>query len=251
MSEWHWAEGQLSPGEHRERAVIVDSWLTEGGHTRGLDLHAERFARGCREVGLASDDLDAFLAAVSRALPSAGRHFPRIACSTSGELSLQVRPAPSPSQRAVLQVREDTRQAPHWKGPDIPHLVKLREEAISHGATDAVLVDSDGFVVEAATAAVVWWEGGTLMSSASTRVMPSVTAALLRRLAIASGVEVATALRRPEDLVGHEVWCVNSVHPVRRVESIFAAVDALQISPVGDGESAKLANIYRRKLLSL
>ncbi|NUR96055.1 MAG: class IV aminotransferase, partial [Kribbellaceae bacterium] len=178
--------------------LVADSFLVANGKVRGLELHRDRFVRSCAAAGVAADRF--WDEQVGR-LPGFGRWFPRFELPASGEPAVQLRPAPPVGGRARVAVHDgpDPRTAPRVKGPDLELLGKLRESAPDR-ADEILLLDTDGTVLEAAYSAVVWWEGDTLCFPPSDRpLLPSVTAALLRRIAAAQGVEVSEHALTPAD----------------------------------------------------
>jgi branched-subunit amino acid aminotransferase/4-amino-4-deoxychorismate lyase len=194
---------------------------------RGIELHRERFVGSCAAAGV---DASAFWSEQVRRLPGFGRWFPRFELRASGELVVQRRPAPPIGGRVRVVVHEgpDPRTAPRVKGPDLELLGKLREAA-SHKADEILLLDQDGSVLEAAYSAIAWWEEDTLCFPQSDRpLLPSVTAALLRQVATAQGVEVAERACTPAELQAHEVWLVNALHGIRPVHAwADSAIDPL------------------------
>ncbi len=206
---------------------VADSWLVVDGTARGLELHRERFLGSTRDA-LGSDladslEAEAFWDAAIAALPRAGSWFPRVELRDqhgAPHLLLRVRPAPELRRSLVLATHtgRDPRTAPTVKGPDLASMVRLRTEAQSVGADEAVLVSPDGYLVEGATSSIVWWEGAELriVDHALDRI-PSTTERTILTLAAALGVRVEERLARPEDLDGCEVWAVNALHGIRIV----------------------------------
>jgi branched-subunit amino acid aminotransferase/4-amino-4-deoxychorismate lyase len=96
-----------------------------------------------------------------RAVPAHGRWFPRIELREDGELAVLVRPAPAREPSVVASIADvsDPRRSPRRKGPDLDRLAALRERAAAHGAGEAVLVDTDGRLLEGAFTSLLWWEG--------------------------------------------------------------------------------------------
>jgi branched-subunit amino acid aminotransferase/4-amino-4-deoxychorismate lyase len=225
---WSTTEG-LVPCELSDGPLLVaDSWLVDEGTARGLERHYRRFASSCaRQADLAGAGLDAFWAAVCASLPRAGRWFPRV--ELSGDpgrplLSLRIRPAPSRAVAARVWINDgpDPRRFPGCKGPDLPALAGLRAKARAAGADEALLTSTEGFLLEAAHAGVLWWEADTLcLPEAGLPVLPSVTAALIRERASRLGVPVREVRLRPDDLDGREVWLVNALHGIRAVTAFI------------------------------
>ena len=206
---------------------VADSFLVANGAVRGIELHRERFVGSCAAAGV---DASAFWSEQVRRLPGFGRWFPRFELRASGELAVQRRPAPPIGGRVRVVVHEgpDPRTAPRVKGPDLELLGKLREAA-SHKADEILLLDQDGTVLEAAYSAIAWWDYDTLCFPPSDRpLLPSVTAALLRQVATAQGVEIAERASTPSELQSHEVWLVNALHGIRPVHAwADSAIDPL------------------------
>ncbi len=84
-------------------------------------------------------------------------------------------------------------------------------------------------MLEAAYSAIAWWEDETLCFPPSDRpLLPSVTAALLRQIAVTQGVEVAERACTPAELQSHEVWLLNALHGIRPVHAwADSAIDPL------------------------
>ncbi|TCO22205.1 branched-subunit amino acid aminotransferase/4-amino-4-deoxychorismate lyase [Kribbella steppae] len=206
---------------------VADSFLVANGKVRGIELHRERFVGSCAAAGV---EAAGFWTDQVRRLPGFGRWFPRFELRTSGELAVQLRPAPPVGGRVRVVVHEgpDPRTAPRVKGPDLELLGKLKEAA-SHRADEILLLDQDGTVLEAAYSAIAWWEDDTLCFPPSDRpLLPSVTAALLRQVATTQGIEVAERACTPTDLQSHEVWLLNALHGIRPVHAWSdSAIDPL------------------------
>lgn len=170
-------------------------------------------------------------------LPGFGRWFPRFELQTSGELAVQLRPAPPIGGRVRVAVHEgpDPRTAPRVKGPDLELLGKLKESAPDR-ADEILLLDSDGTVLEAAYSAVAWWEDDTLCFPQSDRpLLASVTAQLLRRIAVDQRVEISERAATPQDLQNAtEAWLVNALHGIRPIHAWGASA----IDPLPNSHSA-------------
>jgi branched-subunit amino acid aminotransferase/4-amino-4-deoxychorismate lyase len=206
---------------------VADSFLVANGKVRGIELHRERFVGSCAAAGV---DAAAFWDDQVGRLPGFGRWFPRFELRTSGELAVQLRPAPPVGGRVRVVVHDgpDPRTAPRVKGPDLELLGKLKE-GVSHRADEILLLDQDGTVLEAAYSAIAWWDEDTLCFPPADRpLLPSVTAALLRQIAVTQGVEVAERACTPADLQSYEVWLVNALHGIRPVHAwADSAIDPL------------------------
>jgi branched-subunit amino acid aminotransferase/4-amino-4-deoxychorismate lyase len=214
--------------------LVADSFLVANGKVRGLELHRERFVRSCAAAGVAAER---FWDEQAGRLPGFGRWFPRFELQTSGELAVQLRPAPPIGGRVRVAVHEgpDPRTAPRIKGPDLELLGKLKESAPDR-ADEILLLDADGTVLEAAYSAVAWWDDQTLCFPQSDRpLLASVTAQLLRRIAVGQGVEISERAVTPQDLQNTtEAWLVNALHGIRPIHAWGAsAIDPLPNSHAG------------------
>ena len=212
---------------------VADSLLVANGKVRGIELHRSRFVGSCAAAGV---EAGSFWDEQVGRLPGFGRWFPRFELRLSGELAVQLRPAPPIGGRVRVAVHEgpDPRVAPRVKGPDLELLGKLKESAPDR-ADEILLLDEDGTVLEAAYAAVAWWEDDVLCFPPSDRpLLPSVTAALLRRIAAGQGVEVAERACTPADLQSREVWLLNALHGIRPIH----AWNDSPIDPLPNSQSA-------------
>jgi branched-subunit amino acid aminotransferase/4-amino-4-deoxychorismate lyase len=221
--------------------LVADSFLVHNGQVRGLERHRERFAASCAALG--EPGAGAFFDDQVGRFPGFGRWFPRFELSASG-LAVQLRPAPTGGGRIRVAVHSgpDPRTQPFVKGPDLEALGALKAEAAADcGADEVLLMDPDGIAVEAAYSALAWWEGDTLHFPPSGRpFLPSVTARLVRDLAVSRGVEVAETARRPEDLAEvDELWLLNALHGIRPVHAWHdGPIDPLPASAATEWQQA-------------
>jgi len=200
--------------------LAADSWLVDDGRVRAIERHWARFAATCREHGVEPDALAALRAAVARALPARGRWFPRVDLRADGELAFQVRPAPARAPTVVAWVADvaDPRVEPRRKGPDIERLAILRGRAAAHGASEAVIADADGRLLEGAFTSLLWWEGETLCTVPDDApILLGITRALLLELARDRGTPVAQRRPQPQELATRETWLVSALHGIRVV----------------------------------
>ena len=97
-----------------------------------------------------------------------------------------------------------------------------QREAARRGADDVVFVSSDGYVLEAPTASVVWCVGRTLHTTplGATGILGGTTQQLLFERAAAAGWRPPTRWPRVDDLHAADVvWLISSVRgPVDVVE---------------------------------
>ncbi|HEX6714525.1 MAG TPA: aminotransferase class IV [Thermoleophilaceae bacterium] len=200
--------------------LAADSWLVDNGRVRAVERHWARFEATCREHGAEPDALAALRAAVARAVPPRGRWFPRVELRADGELAHQVRPAPRREPTVVAWVADvaDPRLEPRRKGPDLERLAVLRERAAARGASEAVIADGDGRLLEGAFTSLLWWEGETLCAVPDDApILSGITRALLLELARDRGTPVAHRRPRSQELAERETWLVSALHGIRVV----------------------------------
>jgi branched-subunit amino acid aminotransferase/4-amino-4-deoxychorismate lyase len=200
--------------------LAADSWLVDDGRVRAIERHWARFGATCREHGVEPDALAALRAAVARAVPARGRWFPRVDLRADGELAFQVRPAPAREPTVVAWVADvaDPRREPRRKGPDLERLAALRERAAAHAASEAVIADADGRLLEGAFTSLLWWEGETLCAVPDDApILLGITRALLLELARDRGAPVAQRRPQPQELASRETWLVSALHGIRVV----------------------------------
>ena len=114
---------------------VADSFLVDGGKVRGIELHRERFVRSCAAAGVSAE---AFWDEQAGRLPGFGRWFPRFELRMSGELAVQLRPAPPIGGRvrvAVAWWEDDTLCFPPSDRPLLPSVTAqlLRRIATTQG----------------------------------------------------------------------------------------------------------------------
>lgn len=192
-------------------AEVVDSYLLDDGKVVGWREHEGRFLAMAVAAGAEERAVAAFLAQLRRELPRRGRWFPKIIFdSVSGELDVDVRPAPRLRTESTLWLpaTEDPRVAPRVKGPDLPVLAALRAQAQELGADDAVLHRS-GEVSEAAHGTLLLFDGAgggePFVPGAGQEVLESVT---LRRTMAAPDRRRVPVVELPE----YAAWLGSALH---------------------------------------
>jgi branched-subunit amino acid aminotransferase/4-amino-4-deoxychorismate lyase len=204
--------------------LAADSWLVHDGYVRGIERHAGRFLDACTDVGTVSAaEVGEFWQAALAELPREGHWFPRVELTTgSSPLRLRVRPAPPRTRKVRVWVsdRPDPRSTPLRKGPDLTALARLRQEAVNHGAHEALLTSADGVVLEGAYSSLLWWQGSVLCApEPGLPVLPGVTSRLIQEHARRRGARISYCRPTLDDLDGREVWLVNALHGIRPVAS--------------------------------
>jgi len=227
-----WQRGALTPLEHCDPAettvLAADSWLVSDGQVLAINLHRDRFFDAVeqqlpgagKEVGL-----EQFWSAVVQELPRDGDHFPRVELQlVRGAPTLVMRGRPSPERKlsAVVATHPgvDPRTQPTIKGPNTAELLKARTDAQLRGADEAIITSPDGYVVEGAYSAMLWWRGHVLCApSLELERVDSVTARSVMALATALGTDVHYESVTPHELDGLEVWALSALHGIRIVTS--------------------------------
>ena len=211
------------------RLAAADSFLVENGSVRSLSEHFKRFGEWVSSASPAlSVALPGFYSAVEAQIPQKGRWFPRIElhlASPDGgpawdSLYLRLRPAPEQLGSLVLWTLDepDPRLTPEVKGPDLSLCMQLRRKAQLHGADEAVLLDSQGFISEGALSSLVWWRGDLLCAPDSrTHWLDSVTRREVFAIAASMGLQTRQERVKPADLVGLEIWALSSLQGIRAV----------------------------------
>lgn len=199
---------------------VADSFLLNEGTVVGFDRHLSRFTSSAEFQGLVRP-VDDFLAAVTAALPRTGTLFPRIDLTERGELELHLRPVPELKETIVVATAtHDPRVEPSIKGPDIPALNSLRQEAQTQGADDAVILDAHGRIVDGSTTCFIWFtDGGLHVPPTEAIRVNSTTVAAARELATKGGITVTETWATPADLAGVELYALNALHGIRSVVS--------------------------------
>lgn len=225
QSIYRWHDGVLEPLEHCDMTLTVieaaDSWLVSDGLVLGLELHRQRFVTSIPRGRYQELDIDGFWDAALALIPREGDWFPRVELHSrlgGPRLVFRLRSAPERSLTAVLATwrGRDPRTTPSVKGPDLDAMLRLRTSAQKEGATEAVILSSDGYVVEGAYSALLWWRGDILCGPpAEFERIDSVTARSVLTLATALGVETYEEAVTPAELDGTELWVLSALHGIR------------------------------------
>ncbi len=220
---YRWTGSELALVESCDTALttveVADSWLVTEGRALALGLHRRRFLEGIGGRADAAPFWDAALDLV----PEAGDWFPRVELQSRREapsLLFRLRDAPERQRSVVLATHRgaDPRLQPTVKGPDLERLSRARTAVQPLGANETVILSPEGYVVEGAYSALVWWRGGFLCApSPELARIDSVTARSVLTIAAATGVDVHYESVTPAELEGLEVWALSALHGIRIV----------------------------------
>jgi hypothetical protein len=220
---YRWHNGELHLLDYCDMAdttvEAADSWLVSDGRTLAIGLHRSRFA----DAVDGRIEVDGFWDAALALVPEDGDWFPRVELqSRSGALLLVFRLRSSPARTRSVVVAShagpDPRTRPLVKGPDLEALSRARTAVQPLGAEEAVILSPDGYVVEGAYSALVWWRGSILCApSLDLDRIDSVTARSLLGLATALGTEIYYESVTPAELDGTELWSLSALHGPRIV----------------------------------
>ena len=222
---FRFVDGELKPVDIAlaDPLSVADSWFVTNGSSRAIAKHFARFTSSIEDPNCTSQ-LPRFFEQVVSTIPLEGDWFPRVeyrAERPEGErLFLRLRPAPERTETCTLWTydKPDPRQLPSVKGPDLSVCQSLRRAANLHGADEAVLLDSDGYIADGALSAIVWWQNDTLCApDEQTPWLPSVTRELVFNIASQAGFKTETVRATPEDLHGAEVWSLSALQGIRGV----------------------------------
>lgn len=227
MSEsavYRWHTGELHHDDENGRTdstiIAADSWLVTEGSVLAIELHRQRFFLAANGF---IDDLDRFWSASIAAIPRTGDWFPRVELQLRTDAVLPVfrlRSAPGLTRSVTLASHHgpDPRTTPRTKGPDMAALLRIRTEAQTNGAGEAVILSPEGFVVEGAYSSLLWWRGDVLCApSPELDRVASVTAQAVFALAAARGVLTHSESVMPAELDGCEIWAISALHGIRIV----------------------------------
>lgn len=200
--------------------TVADSFLVLEGQAVALDRHFKRFSDS---VSIHEDlDLAAFYLAAKAVIPKRGAWFPRFEYRESQpagqRLYLRLRGAPERTETLSLWTcsEPDNRENPLVKGPDLSLCQQLRRTANLHGADEAVLLSSDGFISDGALSSIVWLKDNVLYAPDDTTPwLPSVTRSIVFDLALQAGMETKTLRAKPAELAGAEVWSLSALQGIR------------------------------------
>lgn len=253
--------GADSLGELPDR--IIDSFLVRDGRAQRIDLHLHRTAAAMAsafgEIESVPDfgQLSHMYAESLARVPRQGEWFPLIEVRRDPERGVVVsfnvsRPAPALRTTTRLAIAAERRRFPAFKGADAEVTAADRGSAQDVGDDDALYLDAQGHVREAANGTVIGWRGPTMLVPEFPDLLPGTTLeamiehlTLQRDLRLGVGpsgemgaerhrletAEVRGALFRPDDV--DELWYLNALHgitPVVSVDGVERSFDAERLA---------------------
>lgn len=231
MQTYIFQEGSLTLKESNEKVLIADSFLVQDGKVRSLQLHIDRFLRGLDlKTPELKDSFNHFFEQAIALIPRTGRFFPRIEVQDLDKPTFvfTLRGAPKQLGAATLWTypKPDPRADLIVKGPELALGTKLRALAHLEGADEAILLNSYGEVSEGALSSLVWWRGDVLCApSNEIPWLESVTRQEIFQLAESMGIQTMLEHRRPEELIGLELWLLSSLQGIRVVTNWLEVSD--------------------------
>ena len=226
VHSYAWVDGAVVPRDEarvsiddfavRYGAACFETMLARGGRVFRLAAHLDRLEDGLRGMGVEVPDraileraVDETLAANALTAPDVGAsvrltvtagsgHVPALSAASGPSVIVTADPLPPPSVPPRLRVagtRIDARRP--LRGAKTSHFLPYllaRAQARAAGADDAVLLNHDGAIVEAATANLFVLRDGTLHTPAlDDGPLPGVTRAAL--IEVARSLDVAVVER--------------------------------------------------------
>jgi len=218
VDSFYWCNGhqidQQHQSKHPHQSGLADDTLSR-------KLHQERFVDAVKQLYGPTQHQAAqqFYDQCLQQLPQEGEYFPRIAWTARGGEADLERPCPKrlTDITATLADLPDGRYLPTIKGPDMPALAVLRQDASDRGADEIVFGDRWGNVVEGTHSAILWWEGDTLCGPPKHAVLPSTMRELYEHVMRQQGHPVVEKWLPLRELPNYRVVSVNALHGVRTI----------------------------------
>jgi 4-amino-4-deoxychorismate lyase len=191
-----------------------------------LDRHLERFARSADRVGLPAPDARECERLAQLVIGAGAQQDLALRLYWTGRTLVATATEIDPALEALRErglrlvtVPWSTGALASAKSTSYAENIAAQDGAVAAGADDALLVASDGTVLEAPTANVFWREGDTLLTpSLDLPILAGVTRGLLLEMTGQETVEGAFALGRL--LEADEVFLCASVREVMPVAAV-------------------------------
>ncbi|MEU4559895.1 aminotransferase class IV [Actinoplanes sp. NPDC023936] len=196
-----------------------------------LEEHLARLVRSAAILEMPAPPMDRLRAEISDLSGSSGAL--RVIYTRGGVLNVSVSAIPA----TVLRERRDgvrvltadlgfsVRNPPPWslsaaKSLSYASNFAARRWAARQGADDVVWLSTEGYVLEAPTASVIWLAGGVLhtVPPGEAGILPGVTAAHLLSVAGRAGLGAAQRMITGAELAGAEaIWLTSSLRGLAEV----------------------------------
>lgn len=247
-----WVDGAVVPREEarvsiddfavRYGAACFETMLASGGRVFRLASHLSRLEDGLRAMGVEAPDraileraidetlaANALIGASVRLTVTAGSgHIPALSAAVAPSIIVTADPLPPPRvppRLRVVSTRIDARRPLRGVKTSqfLPYLL-ARAEARAAGADDAVLLNHDGAIVEAATANLFVLRDGALHTPMlEDGPLPGVTRDALIEVARSLGVSVVERTLGLGDLAQAEaILLTSSIVGIVRAASLLA-----------------------------
>jgi 4-amino-4-deoxychorismate lyase len=237
---------------------VFESLSVSGGVVHGLDAHLARFVSSAARLDLPAPDVATWRAAIlavvaelaqsDQGLASFGQALVKAVLTRGvegdGRPTGWVLALPAADHRAAREgvrvvtldrgYRHDVAETSPWllvgaKTLSYAANAAILREAARRGADDAILVSSDGYVLEGTTSSVVLQTGSTLVTPGSGG-LAGTTQARVFEWAAGEGYATRIGLVTVAELAAADsVWLVSSVRlaaPVRELDGRAVVVDA-------------------------
>jgi len=225
MQTYIFQGGTLIPQDSYEKVLVADSFLVEDGKVRSFQLHLDRFIRGLElKTPELRDSFDLFLDQAIALIPRVGRYFPKLEVQDKNTPTFvfTLRDAPEQLGPATLWTYPypDPRKDLSVKGPELSLGYEIRTLAQSKGADEAVLLNEYGEISEGSLSSLIWWRGDVLGAPGDEIPwLESVTRQEIFQIAESMGIQTMLEHRRPEELIGLELWLLSSLQGIRVVKN--------------------------------
>ena len=239
-----------------ETITVID------GRPQALEAHLARFARSAAMLDLPTPDLDAWRQAIeavcarldpvreafaktvlTRGVEGLGRPTGWVYAAPSGD-STEARTEGISVVTLDRGYRHDVERTSPWLlqgAKTLSYAVNMAalREAVRRGADDAVLVSTDGYVLEGTRANLILAVGGRLVTPRTDiGILAGTTQADVFRFAEQEGIETAYELVTLDDFhAADAAWLVSSVRqaaPIRSVNGNARAIDPELTTQIND-----------------
>ena len=220
----------VSPAELFGDGVFETVHLRESGPWL-LDAHLDRLESSAALLGLPLPPRTALIDRIAAIGPVTGERALRIICTReSWHVTVSDIPASALRERSegVRALSAGAGFAPPWSLAAAKTLsyapnLAARRWAQAQGADDMIWLTTDGYVLEAPTASVVWLTGDVLATvpPAEAAILPGTTAAALLARAPSVGLRPAERMTTIEELrAADAIWLASSLRGLAQLTDL-------------------------------